>query len=265
MSIRPENNAFLHSRLLSCGHGPAAVNLSRLPDPPDSGVFSRILGELVANPSVPSESSPGGAVPLDKEALLQLIQWINLQMNQRLLRFAGEGGLNPSYRWKFDSVPDNSVTGKNAGMEGKVNPDVGERLPREISASSARYEEIIRKAAAANDVDPDLIRGVIQVESGFNASARSPKGAMGLMQLMPGTARELGVSDPYDPEANVMGGTRYLKKLLNRYDGNVSLALAAYNWGMGNVENRRDRMPEETRNYISRITSLYNGEKPRIS
>jgi soluble lytic murein transglycosylase-like protein len=68
----------------------------------------------------------------------------------------------------------------------------------------------------------------------------------------------LGVNDPYDPQANIMGGTRYLKKLLNRYDGDVSLALAAYNWGMGNLENHRNWMPQETRNYVSRITSLYN-------
>ena len=241
------------------------VDLPRLSHAEDSGVFSRILGEIVADSPVPSQASSEDGVPLDKEKLLQLIQWINIRMNEQLLRTAGDGGLEVSYRWKFDSLLGNSVIGENAGMEGKTKTNAGERFPNGISASAEKYEGIIRKAAAANDVDPDLVRGVIQVESGFNAAACSPKGAMGLMQLMPGTARELGVSDPYDPEENVMGGTRYLKRLLNRYDGNISLALAAYNWGMGNVENRRDQMPEETRNYIGRITSIYNGEKQRIS
>jgi len=265
MSIQPEKNVFLHSRVISRSNAQSVADLPRLPDTGDAGVFSRILEELVTDPSVPSQASSGDTVSLDKEKLLQLVQWINIKMNEQLLRSAGDGGLDVSYRWKFDGFLGNFALGKNADMEGKIKPGAGERFPKEISASSERYEGIIRKAAAANDVDPGLIRGVIQVESGFNASACSPKGAMGLMQLMPGTARELGVSDPYDPEANVMGGTRYLKKLLNRYDGNVSLALAAYNWGMGNLENRRDQMPEETRNYVSRITSLCNGEKQRIS
>lgn len=265
MSIQPENNLHFHPRWISRGNARSADDLPQLPGSGEAGAFSRILKELAASPSVPTQASSGEEVPLDKEKLLQLVQWIHIRMNERLLQSAGDGGMDVSYRWKFDGFPGNPAMWENTSLKETGNPGAAGRSPGEISPSSVRYEEIIRKAAAANDVDPDLIRGVIQVESGFNASARSPKGAMGLMQLMPGTARELGVSDPYDPEANVMGGTRYLKKLLNRYDGNVSLALAAYNWGMGNLESRRDRMPEETRNYISRITRLYDGQKRHIS
>ncbi|MCG6537943.1 MAG: lytic transglycosylase domain-containing protein, partial [Syntrophales bacterium LBB04] len=88
-----------------------------------------------------------------------------------------------------------------------------------------------------------------------------PKGAMGLLQLMPETALEVGVKDPYDPFDNIMGGTRYLKGLLNRYQGNVPLALAAYNWGAGNMEKYPGRLPRETRDYIMRVTQEYQSAK----
>lgn len=117
-------------------------------------------------------------------------------------------------------------------------------------------DKIIQKAANAYGVDSELIRRVIQAESNFNPNAVSPKGAAGLMQLMPATARELGVTDPLNPSENIMGGTRYLKKLLDRYDGSVPLALAAYNWGMGNLDSHPSRMPSETRNYVAKITGV---------
>ena len=136
------------------------------------------------------------------------------------------------------------------------------QMPSETpSAASGDFDDIILEAAAAYDVDPDLIRGVVKAESDFDPRAQSPKGAMGLMQLMPQTAEELGVKDPYDPTANIMGGTRYLKRLIDRYQGDVSLALAAYNWGMGNLENHGDRLPSETRNYVRKITAFYQEQK----
>ncbi len=120
-------------------------------------------------------------------------------------------------------------------------------------------DEIIHRAARHFEVEPSLIRSVIKVESNYNAGATSSKGAMGLMQLMPGTAADLGVNRPYDPEENIMGGTRYLKLLLNRYQGDIKRTLAAYNWGMGNVDKNTDRMPQETKSYIDRVLRYYEG------
>lgn len=126
------------------------------------------------------------------------------------------------------------------------------------SLSSTPFDSIIEEAAKRYGVDSALIRSVIQVESAFRVDAVSPKGAMGLMQLMPETARELGVHDPYDPVENIMAGACYLRKLIDRYSGNLIKALAAYNWGPGNVEKYPHRIPEETRDYVTRVLRLYS-------
>jgi soluble lytic murein transglycosylase-like protein len=110
-------------------------------------------------------------------------------------------------------------------------------------------------------VDPALIKAVIHVENSGNPIALSPAGARGLMQLMPGTPTELGVKDSFDPHQNIDGGTRYLRRLLDRYQGNLNLALAAYNWGVGNVERNPEAMPRETRNYIAKAQKQYTALK----
>ena len=118
-------------------------------------------------------------------------------------------------------------------------------------------EPIIARASEQYGVDAGLIRAVIKTESNFNPQAVSHAGARGLMQLMPATARGLGVSDSFNPEQNVMAGTRFLRDLLQRYDGNLDSALAAYNWGPGNVDRRPHQSPRETRDYLVRVKQSY--------
>jgi soluble lytic murein transglycosylase-like protein len=121
-------------------------------------------------------------------------------------------------------------------------------------------DSAIDQAAARHNVDPSLVRSVVKVESNFNPNAVSRKGAMGLMQLMPSTARSLNVSNPFDPQQNVDAGVRHLRRLLDSYGGDVRLSLAAYNAGSGAVA-RSAGVPRfrETQNYVRRITNLYNG------
>jgi soluble lytic murein transglycosylase-like protein len=131
------------------------------------------------------------------------------------------------------------------------------RTTRAVEAPEgrARYEDFILEYSARESLRPELVRAVIQVESGFNPRARSPKGAMGLMQLMPATARALGVTHPFDPEQNIRGGTRYLRMLLDRYAGDERLALAAYNAGSGAVDRHGGTVPpyRETREYVRKV------------
>ena len=126
------------------------------------------------------------------------------------------------------------------------------------SSKSSLYDDLIAFNARAQGVRSDLVRAVMQVESGFNPIARSPKGAMGLMQLMPETMREFHVSNAFDPAENIRGGVAYLKQLLDRYSNNEVLALAAYNAGPGAVDKHGQTVPpyKETQDYVRKIGNI---------
>ena len=123
---------------------------------------------------------------------------------------------------------------------------------------TALYDPLIREHAQLSGVRTDLVRAVVQVESGYNAYARSPKGALGLMQLMPATIQQFGVRNPFNPIENIRAGVSYLRQLLDRYSNNEELALAAYNAGPGAVDRHGTAVPpyKETRDYVSRINRM---------
>ena len=133
------------------------------------------------------------------------------------------------------------------------------RATRSAPASRGRlYDEVIVEHSKMHNIRPDLVRAVVQVESAFNPYAVSPKGAQGLMQLMPATARALGVSNPFNPLDNIRGGVRYLRQLLDRYDNDEVLALAAYNAGPEAVAKYGQKVPpyRETRNYVTKVNEI---------
>jgi soluble lytic murein transglycosylase-like protein len=156
----------------------------------------------------------------------------------------------------------------------KLGYGAGERLntiyknlKNDIKSNNVSIDEAVGKASQKYGVDRDLIMAVIKQESDFNPKSVSGAGAMGLMQLMPGTATELGVSDPYNVDENVDGGTKYLKSLLSMYADNKQLALAAYNAGPGTLQNRGvsdvsgvSKLPYETRDYVNKVMKYYSGK-----
>src|SRR5258707_7152596 len=146
----------------------------------------------------------------------------------------------------YTDVPDNSRY-RLLVLSQEDRTASGDRYDSALLAKAGRYDSIIEKAALSASVEPNLLRAVIVVESGFNSRAVSKRGAMGLMQLMPATATRFGVSNPYDPLQNVHGGARYLKFLINRFGQDVRLALAAYNAGEEAVDRNGGQIPPFTR------------------
>ena len=156
-----------------------------------------------------------------------------------------------SGRLHFSNVPGDSRYREVAGYN-KVRR----------TAARSRFNQYIQTAAKRYRLDPELIRAVIKVESDFDPQAVSQKGAMGLMQLMPGTAEEMDVSAPFEPQANIQGGSRYLRKLINLFDGDLRLVLAAYNAGPNRVlANNRVPRIAETEKYVKRVLREYGNNQ----
>ena len=138
--------------------------------------------------------------------------------------------------------------------------NVTTKVQNYTGVNKKRFTDLIEQTAYRHQVDAKLVHAVIQTESAYNSSAQSPKGAVGLMQLMPDTARRFGVVDRNDPDQNVDGGTRYLKYLINLFNPNIDLAVAAYNAGENAVIRYNNSIPPypETQNYVKQVLALYN-------
>jgi soluble lytic murein transglycosylase-like protein len=157
------------------------------------------------------------------------------------------------------AVPGGAAAAQTDGPAA-TNPNY-RKLAQGHAVSSQEIDQIIEDAAGRHHVDPNLVRALIRVESNFNPAAVSPKGAMGLMQLMPATARRFNVTNPFSAQQNVEAGVHHLKRLLDSFGGNVPLSLAAYNAGEQAV-NRNNGVPPypETQNYVRRIGALYGAD-----
>ena len=245
----------LQLALMACSVIATSLSLTMPQLQAESGSGERIVAttddsghKVYVNETVPTRSRAAEAAPVRRS---QLVFWSTT-----------------GHRWK--PVPMANVrAARSAVAEVKAYLDKSSTAsPTSISFGSstrgnftqAEIDAAVDRAAQRHSVDPNLVRALIKVESNFNPNAVSRKGAMGLMQLMPQTARELHLTNPFDPEQNVDAGVRHLKHLMESFNGNVKLSLAAYNAGAGAVARSSGIPPfSETRNYVKRITQLYNG------
>jgi hypothetical protein len=269
MSINIRDNLLLPSAILA---NPQTTGNSTKAGKQQDGVFAGKLDLALETGGTTSPASPSKAQ--------YLAETLSLQMLHTSLTLAGEN--SDEYRHSpmpFDLTSQHLKTVVNAysanqteDLSDKSHPlekssQLNDMDPAPVAASKPLataitggqgFDPIIARASSRYDVDIGLIKAIIKTESNFNPNAVSHAGAQGLMQLMPGTARSLGVSDSFDPEQNVMAGTRFLSDLLKRYNGDLDSALAAYNWGPGNVDRKPDRLPRETRDYLARVKQLYS-------
>ncbi|MDH4233313.1 MAG: lytic transglycosylase domain-containing protein [Nitrospirota bacterium] len=187
---------------------------------------------------------------LRKAVPIFFLLFISAAASADIYKYTDENGVICYTDAPFGKKTEKVLAQKNANAEVKK------------TVVSGDYNPYVQKAARKYEIEPELIHAVIRTESNGNHRAISKKGAMGLMQLMPSTASDLNVGNPFNPEENIDGGTKYLRFLLEKFNGNLTLALAAYNSGPKTVEKYGSVPPiSETRQYVNKVFSYYNGKK----
>jgi len=208
--------------------------------------------KVYVNDDVPAQKR---ATPAPQSKRSSLVYWSSKESRWKPIPYANTASMQAA---RSAAAEVTQYFGRDSVQS--ANAKIVAANARGHQASQEEIDASIVMAAARHNVDPNLVRAVVKVESNFNSNAVSRKGAMGLMQLMPQTARSLNVKNPFDPDQNVDAGVRHLKHLLENYGGDVNLTLAAYNAGAGAVA-RSSGVPHfaETQNYVRRITNLYYG------
>src|SRR5580692_8722950 len=195
--------------------------------------------------------------------LAALLVASNVSARPQIYTYVDAGGVR-----HYTDVPDNNRY-RLLVLSPQDRTASGDRYDLQLLAKATQYDSIIEHAAVSAALEPNLLRAVIVVESGFNSHAVSKRGAVGLMQLMPATASRFGVSNPFDARQNVHAGARYLKFLIDRFGHDVRLALAAYNAGEDAVERNGGQIPpfSETMAYVPRVLKIYKmlTEQPRAT
>ncbi len=246
MSIESLNSAALFPPMS------LSTSASAMKNNPYGNEFSALLERATQGES--------GAPPTAEQALIQL-QVTQFQMMQGLFSSIDDDEEKNQSLFDFAATPPFSLLDNRKGQFiDKYRQNVPPLHQQSEPVGRDQIEGIIDRVARKVQLAPQLIHAVVAVESAYNSTAVSPVGAQGLMQLMPATAADLGVKDSFDPAENIDGGSRYLSHLLEKYDGDLDHALAAYNWGQGNVDRHGlEKMPEETRNYLAKVKQLLQG------